>query len=61
MLQTRLSKAARDAVLNYERSDYLYFCARPEFDGRHNFARTLSEHNENARKYSRALAGRGIK
>lgn len=55
------SKAAIDAVLNYERSDYLYFCARPEFDGRHNFARTLSEHNENARKYSRALAGRGIK
>lgn len=55
------SKAAIDAVLNYERSGYLYFCARPEFDGRHNFARTLKEHNENARKYSEALKRRGIK
>lgn len=55
------SKAAIDAVLDYERGGYLYFCARPEFDGRHNFARTLREHNENARKYSEALERRGIK
>lgn len=49
------SIAAIDAVLNYEKHSYLYFCARPEFDGRHNFARTLSEHNANARAYSAAL------
>ena len=49
------SISAIDAVLDYERHKYIYFCARPEFDGRHNFARTLSEHNANARAYSAAL------
>lgn len=47
--------AAIEGVLNYEEHDYLYFCARPEMDGRHNFARTLSEHNRNAAAYHRAL------
>ena len=50
------SVAAIDAVLNYQQSCYLYFCARPEFDGTHNFAKTLSEHNANSRKYNEALA-----
>ncbi len=49
------SIAAIDAVLGYEKHSYIYFCARPEFDGRHNFARTLREHNANARAYSAAL------
>ena len=49
------SVAAIDAVLNYQKSSYLYFCARPEFDGSHNFAKTLSEHNANSRKYNEAL------
>lgn len=49
------SIAAIDAVLNYEKSSYLYFCAKPEFDGTHNFARTLSEHNANSRRYNEAL------
>ena len=47
--------AAIEGVLNYENHDYLYFCARPEMDGRHNFARTLAEHNRNAAAYHRAL------
>ena len=47
---------AIDAVLNYTEHDYLYFCARPEFDGRHNFARTLKEHNANAKKYAKAIS-----
>ncbi len=55
------SITAVDAVLNYEHHDYLYFCARPTFDGRHNFSRTLSEHNINARAYSAALNRRKIK
>ena len=46
---------AIDAVLNYTEHKYLYFCARPELDGRHNFARTLKEHNANARKYAEAV------
>ena len=44
-----------DAVLNYQRSEYLYFCAKEDFSGYHNFARTLEQHNVNAAKYQRAL------
>ena len=44
-----------DAVLNYEEHSYLYFCAREDFSGYHNFARTLAQHNANARKYQQAL------
>lgn len=49
------SISAIDGVLNYEVSDYLYFCAKEDFSGYHNFARTLSQHNINARKYQKAL------
>lgn len=52
---------AIDAVLNYTEHKYLYFCARPELDGRHNFARTLSEHNANAQKYAKAIDKLNIK
>ena len=54
-------KSAIEAVLHFEEHDYLYFCARPTFDGYHNFARTLSEHNRNARAYSAELNRRKIK
>lgn len=53
--------AAIDAVLDFEHHDYLFFCARPTFDGYHNFARTLREHNANARAYSAELNRRNIK
>jgi UPF0755 protein len=49
------SIAAIEAVLNYEKSDYLYFCANPNFTGNHIFARTLSQHNKNARLLHLAL------
>lgn len=54
-------KNAIDAVLDFERHDYIFFCARPTFDGYHNFARTLREHNANARAYSAELNRRRIK
>ena len=53
--------AAIEGVLNYEEHNYLYFCARPEMDGRHNFARTLAEHNRNAAAYHDALNRMNIK
>ncbi|MBR4064053.1 MAG: endolytic transglycosylase MltG [Tidjanibacter sp.] len=50
-----------EAVLNYKESNYLYFCAKEDFSGYHNFARTLSEHNRNARRYAAALNRAGIR
>ena len=49
------SVTAIDAVLDYEEHNYLYFCAHPDLNGSHIFARTLKKHNANARKYSEAL------
>lgn len=51
---------AIDAVLNSTDHKYLYFCASPEFDGSHVFAKTLREHNNNAIRYRKALNNRGI-
>ncbi|PLX11115.1 MAG: endolytic transglycosylase MltG [Marinilabiliales bacterium] len=44
-----------DAVLNYEDTDYLYFCARDDLSGFHAFAKNITQHNRNARKYQKAL------
>lgn len=44
-----------DAVLDYQQHNYLYFCANANMDGTHKFARSLSEHNRNARAYQAAL------
>jgi UPF0755 protein len=45
-----------ESVLNAEKSNYLYMCAREDFSGYHNFASTLTAHNANAARYQRALS-----
>ena len=55
------SITAIDAVLNYEQHDYYYFCAKDDFSGRHSFAKTLAQHNLNARAYQNALNKRNIR
>jgi UPF0755 protein len=55
------SVAGIDAVLNHVHHDYMYMCAKEDFSGTHNFARTYNEHMQNAHKYSQALNNKGIK
>ncbi len=50
-----------ESVLGYEKHNYLYFCASPAMDGTHKFARTLVEHNRNAREYQAVLNRMKIK
>jgi len=50
--------AAYDAVLNYGQHTYLYFCAKADFSGYHNFAETWEAHLANARAFHRALNAR---
>ena len=52
---------AIDAVLNSEKHNYYFFAADPSNPGYHSFARTLSEHKRNARKFHKYLNSKGIK
>jgi UPF0755 protein len=49
------SQKSIDAVLNAEKTTYIFFCAKADFSGSHSFASTEEEHFENARKYRKAL------
>ncbi len=50
-----VSKNYIDAVLNYEKHEYIYMCAKEDFSGYHAFATNLTDHNINAKKFQIAL------
>ena len=52
--------SAIDAVLNYERHNYLYMCVDIDNLGYHAFASSIKQHNRNAAKYRRWLNQQGI-
>lgn len=52
--------SAIKAVLNPEKHNYLYFAADAKRLGYHKFAKTLAQHNNNAREYHRYLSSQGI-
>ncbi len=55
------SKASILAVINANKHDYIYFCAKADNSGTHAFAETLAQHNRNARAFQRWLNQRGIR
>lgn len=55
------SVAGIDAVLNHAETDCVYMCAKEDFSGTHNFARTYEEHLLNAKRYTDALNSRNIR
>ncbi|MCR4931855.1 MAG: endolytic transglycosylase MltG [Bacteroidales bacterium] len=54
------STASIDAVLKDKPTDYLYFCAKADFSGRHAFATTLAQHNANAAAFHAEMNRRKI-
>lgn len=51
---------ALDAVLDYQKHDYIYMCAKEDLSGKHYFAKTFAQHEIYAKKYREALNKRGI-
>lgn len=49
-----------DAVLNYDKNDYIYMCAKENLSGKHYFAKTYEQHCIYAKKYRDALNARNI-
>ena len=52
--------SAIDAVLNFEKHNYLFMVANPSNKGYHLFASDLSGHNRNKRAYIRWINSKGI-
>lgn len=50
-----------DAVLNFTKHNYTYFCAKPDFSGYSNFTNDYKVHMKNASAYQEALNKKGIK
>ncbi|MBI9038713.1 MAG: endolytic transglycosylase MltG [Bacteroidales bacterium] len=50
-----------DAVLNFDKHNYFYFCAKDDLSGYHSFAKSNAQHNQNAREYRKALDNLNIR
>lgn len=52
---------AVNSVLDYQKNDYIYMCAKADFSGYHAFATNMADHLVNAHKFQQALNDRNIK
>jgi UPF0755 protein len=50
-----------DKVLEYEKHEYFFMVAKPDYSGYHNFSKGGDQHMENARIYRRFLDREGIR
>jgi len=55
------SVSSIDAVLNAENHEFLFFCARPDMTGYHDFSKTFQEHVNFALTYRSTISDLGIK
>jgi UPF0755 protein len=51
---------AIDAVLNFNKHNYIFMCAKEDLSGYHNFAVTYKKHLKNARRYQKMLSKKKI-
>jgi UPF0755 protein len=51
---------AIDAVLNYKRHNYVFFCAKPALNGYSDYSETYEQHRRFAEAYQREMDKRGI-
>jgi UPF0755 protein len=56
-----VSSQAIDAVLNYTKHNYIFFCAKPSLNGYSDFSETYEQHEKYAKAYKKAMDKRGIK
>lgn len=54
-------KNALEAVLNYKANEYIYMCAKSDFSGYHNFAKTYQQHLVYAKEYQKKLDEKGLR
>ncbi len=54
------AKSSIKAVLDYEKNNYIFMCAKDDFSGYHYFSKTIAQHNVYAQKYRNALNKRKI-
>lgn len=52
---------AIDAVLNYNRHNFLYFCAKPSLNGYSDYSETYEQHQKYADAYQKEMDKRGIR
>ncbi len=56
-----VSVTAIDAVLNYTKHNFIFFCAKPSLNGYSDFSETYTQHDKYAKAYQKEMDKRGIK